>query len=133
MNLERAYPWWFAACASAGAIIGKLTGQGAIQGLVTGLLVAAAPLVLLVLGIAVQSAWRPILPPYRCGKCTHRQYRVAPAAPGDADAPGAPVGFSCPECGRIYQASGASFDELAADGRVIPYMRHSPWGRWKKA
>ena len=131
MNLERAYPAWFVACSIAGALIGKAMGQGAIEGLMTGMLFAASPILLLGLVHVAQAFWRPVLPPCRCGRCNHRQYRLEAPVPGDAAAGGAPLRFRCPKCDRRYVISPGRFDELPSEGPVIPYMRHTKWGRWE--
>jgi hypothetical protein len=127
MNIERLYPLWFILCAAMGALLGSVTGYGAVRGLVDGLIVAASPLFLLMLALALMSLWRPVLPPCRCGKCTHKEYRhVSPAS----DIPSG-IRFQCPECGRVYASSKERFDEITNDGRIVPYMRHTKWGRWR--
>ncbi len=133
MNLERAYPAWFATCALVGALIGKAMGHGAIEGLTTGMLVAASPIILLGLAHVALAFWRPVLPPCRCGRCNHSQYGLEAPAPGDAAAGGAPLRFRCPRCDRSYEFTPGRFDELSSAGHVVPYMRHTKWGRWKPA
>lgn len=126
MNIERIYPIWFVLCAAAGVVIGNATGHGAIRGVINGMLVAAAPLFLLILTCLLMRLWRPDLPTCRCGQCRCREYRYV-----GQDEGGTSTRFSCPICGRLYELSGGRFDELAGDGRVVPYMRHTKWGRWK--
>ena len=129
MNLERLYPIWFILCASAGAVVGNLTGYGAIHGLTDGMMVAVSPLFLLMMGLLLMSFWRPILPPCRCGHSNHKGYRhVSPADDAKSG-----IRFECPKCGRAYELSKDRFDEIASDGHTIPYMRHTKWGRWRKA
>jgi hypothetical protein len=130
MNIERLYPIWFVLCASAGAIIGSATGHGAIRGLTDGMLIAAAPIFVLVLAHLLLMLWRPDLPACRCGRCRHRGYRYVGSA--DDGKAGIPHRFSCPRCGRVYELSDGRFDELANDGHTVPYMRHTKWGRWRK-
>lgn len=130
MNIERLYPVWFVLCAAAGAIVGRVTGRGAMRGLTDGMLVAALPLFLLILTHLLLRLWRPDLPTCRCGQCRSREYRYVGQADGGNG--GTPIRFSCPRCGRLYELSGGRFDELADDGRAVPHMRHTKWGRWKR-
>ncbi len=128
MNIERLYPIWLILCAATGALLGNVTGYGTVRGLADGMIVAVSPIFLLMLALALMSLWRPILPPCRCGKCNHKGYRyVSPASDNPSG-----IRFRCPECGRVYESSGGRFDEVSNDGHIIPYMRHSKLGRWKK-
>lgn len=128
MRLEFLYPAWFVLCASIGAFLGNATGYGALRGLSDGVIVATMPIFLLMAALGVISLWRPLLPPCRCGKCRQRNYRLAERA-GDARPA---TRYRCPECGRVYESSKGSFDEVTEDGCIIPYMHHSKWGRWRK-
>jgi hypothetical protein len=130
MNLERLYPFWFVLCAIAGAIIGSLTGHGAITGLTGGMLIAALPLLALGLAHLMMTLWRPILPTCRCLKSNHKGYRYV--EPADGLASGRSVRFGCAKCGRVYELAHDRFNELATDGRTVPYMHHTKWGRWKE-
>lgn len=130
MNIERLYPIWFVLCAAAGATIGHATGRGALRGLTDGMLIAVLPLFLLGLMLLILRLWRPDLPTCRCGQCRSRGYRYVGRADGTSD--DTPPRFGCPRCGRVYGLSGGRFDELADDGRTVPYMRHTKWGRWKQ-
>ena len=128
MNIERLYPLWFILCAAIGAVLGNVTGYGTVRGLADGMIVAVSPIFLLMLALALMSLWRPILPNCRCGKCNHKGYRyVSPASHTPSG-----IRFRCPECGRVYESSRGRFDEVSDDGHIIPYMRHSKWGRWRK-
>ncbi len=131
MKIERLYPIWFVLCASAGAIIGRMTGDGIIRGLIAGMLVAALPLFLLVLVNLLLMLWRPNLPTCSCRQCNQKGYRYIDSADGHQT--GVSVRFGCPRCGRLYELSRDRFNELTNDGRTIPYMYHTKWGRWKEA
>lgn len=128
MNIERLYPLWFILCAAAGALLGNVTGYGPVQGLVDGIIVAVSPLFLMMLAHGIMSLWRPIIPPCRCGKCTYKEYRYVSHASDDSSG----IRFQCPACGRVYASSRGRFDEVSDDGRIVPYMCHSQWGRWRK-
>lgn len=130
MNIERLYPFWFVLCASAGAIIGSLTGHGAIPGLTGGMLIAVLPLFLLGLTYLLLTLWRPNLPTCRCRQCNYKGYKYIGSTDGLQS--GEYVRFSCPKCGRVYELSRDRFNELANDGRTVPYMHHTKWGRWKE-
>ena len=128
MNIEYLYPVWLVLCMASGAHIGTQTGQGVFQGMADGVIVAFLPVFLLMLVLWSMSLWRPILPPCRCGKCKHKEYRyVSPDESGHAG-----VRFGCPACGRIYEAGENRFDEVTCDGGIAPFMRHTKWGRWKQ-
>ena len=90
---------------------------------------AMAPIFLLMAALAITSLWRPLLPPCRCGKCKQRKYRLAKQAGDTRQA----IRYQCPECGRVYESSSGRFDEVANEGRLVPYLRHSKWGRWKES
>lgn len=128
MKLDYLYPVWFILCISLGALLGNATGYGAFRGSVDGMFVAISPLLLLMVGLALMSLWRPLLPRCRCGKCPNRRTRYR--RPADDDNIGAR--FQCPLCGRVYAASPGRFDDVAADGQIVPYLHHSKWGRWKR-
>jgi len=127
MKLEFLYPVWLILCTATGAALGHFTGYGTLRGLSDGVIVAMMPLFLLMLSLGIASLWRPLLPPCRCGKCSGRKYRLARQA---GDTPQA-IRFRCPECGRVYESSRGRFDEVADDGRLLPFLHHSKWGRWK--
>jgi len=127
IRLEFLYPVWLVLCAATGAFLGNVTGYGTIRGLSDGVIVAMAPLFLLMLALGIASLWRPLLPPCRCGKCSRRKYRLARQV-GEARQA---IRYRCPECGRVYESSDGRFDEVADDGRLLPYLHHSKWGRWK--
>ncbi len=129
MNFERLYPIWFILCALAGAIIGSVTGHGAIRGLINGMLAAASPIFLLTAAHLLLRLWRPDLPACRCGHCSSRGYKYI--APTDGPQAGAPRRFQCPQCERVYELAGGRFDERAKDGSTVPYLYHTKWGRWK--
>ena len=129
MKLEFLYPAWFILCTSAGAFLGNVTGYGTLRGLSDGAIVAMAPIFLLMAALAITSLWRPLLPPCRCGKCKQRKYRLAKQAGDTRQA----IRYQCPECGRVYEPSNGRFDEVANDGRLVPYLSHSKWGRWKES
>jgi hypothetical protein len=126
MNLEYLYPIWVLLCLAAGALIGSQTDQGVFRGMTNGIYVAFLPVFLLMLGLWLTSWWRPILPPCLCGKCKQKQYRLARPI---SESP-AKVRFKCPECGRVYECSKGRFDEVVENDRLVPYLRHSKWGRW---
>jgi hypothetical protein len=128
MKIEHLYPIWFILCAAAGALIGHFSGHGIIPGLTTAIMIAVAPIFLLILTHLLWMRWRPILPICRCGRCNHREYRYVESTDGNT---GRIVRFSCPQCGRIYELSRNQFYEIAADGSIEPYMNHTKWGRWK--
>jgi hypothetical protein len=130
MNIERLYPIWFLLCASAGAVIGIVTGHGAIRGLTAGMLIAVLPLFLLGLTYPLLMLWRPNLPTCRCRKCNYKGYEYV----GSADGPkaGGSVRFSCHQCGRVYELCHDRFNEVVNDGRTVSYMHHTKWGRWKE-
>jgi hypothetical protein len=130
VKLELLYPVWFILCASTGAWLGNVTGYGTVRGLADGLIVAASPLFVLMLALALMSFWRPILPPCRCGKCNHKDYKYADSS-GLAET-GRQTRWVCPECGRSYESCNGRFDELLNDGRIAPYVYHTKWGRWRK-
>ena len=129
MKIEHLYPGWVILCAGAGAVIGTRTGQGVVQGMVDGVFVAFLPIFLLMLVLWLMSLWRPILPPCRCGKCKHKQYRYVSC--DDNGHRG--VRFGCPTCGRVYEARQNRFDEVTDDGGIAPYMDHTKLGRWKQS
>ncbi len=125
MSVERLYPIWFVLCASAGALIGSVTGHGAIHGLVDGMVIAALPLVLSGLAYLVVVLWRPDLPACRCGQCRAKGYEYVGSNTGLQ----AGVRYRCPRCGRVYELSRGRFDELTEGDRSLPYMLHTKWGR----
>jgi hypothetical protein len=130
MNIERLYPIWFLLCASAGVTIGSVTGHGAIRGLTGGMLIAALPLFLLGLTYLFWMLWRPTLPTCRCRQCNYKGYKYVESA--DGLQAGGSTRFRCPQCGRVYGLSRDRFNELTNDGRTVPYMHHTKWGRWKE-
>jgi predicted RNA-binding Zn-ribbon protein involved in translation (DUF1610 family) len=130
MNSERLYPIWFVLCALAGAVIGAVTGHGAIRGLTDGMLIAALPLFLLLLAYPLLILWRPTLPICRCRQCNHKGYKYV--GPTDGLQVGGSVRFRCPQCGRVYELSRDRFSVLENDCRTVPYMHHTKWGRWKE-
>jgi hypothetical protein len=130
MNIERLYPIWFVLCASAGAIVGRVTGDGTIRGLVAGMLIAALPVFLLGLMYLLLMLWRPNLPICRCRQCNHKGYKYIDSADGHQT--GVSIRYMCPQCERLYELSRDRFNEVANDGRIVPYMYHTKWGRWKK-
>jgi hypothetical protein len=131
MNAERIYPITFIISAAIGAIIGKVTGYGTIRGLTVGMLIAALPIFLLIIGYLFLMRWRPDLPNCRCGQCKYKNYQfVGQTGLNKADTR---LRFKCPKCGRTYELFEARFDELTPDSHIVPYMGHSKWGRWMKA
>jgi uncharacterized C2H2 Zn-finger protein len=130
MNIERVYPIWLLVCASAGVALGIVTGEGAIQGLIAGMLIAVLPLLLLGLTYPLLMLWRPSLPICRCRECNYKGYKYVRSS--DGLHVGSSVRFRCPRCGRVYELSRDRFNELANDGHTIPYMQHTKWGRWKE-
>lgn len=127
--MDYLYPAWFILCVTAGAVVGYLTEYGTFKGMTDGALVAASPLLLVMIGLALMSIWRPILPKCRCGECPRKNKRyVSPANDGQKIG----IRVQCPVCGRIYATALGRFDEVADNGQIIPYMHHSKWGRWKR-
>lgn len=122
------YPLWLILCISVGGLLGYMTGYGTFRGMTDGMFVAVLPLFLFMIGLMLMSLWRPILPACRCGKCPSKRFRYV--RPTKDDQPG--IRFQCSACGRIYVSSQGRFDEVSADGQMIPYLRHSRWGRWKQ-
>ncbi|PKN18663.1 MAG: hypothetical protein CVU71_14415 [Deltaproteobacteria bacterium HGW-Deltaproteobacteria-6] len=130
MKIKHLYPIAFVICAIIGAIVGKTTGYGALRGMTDGIIIAALPLFLIILIYPVLTAWRPVLPVCRCGKSRARNYLYI--GPADAAQTDGSVRFKCPTCGRIYEKDHNRFNELMPDGKMVPYMSHSKWGRWRQ-
>jgi hypothetical protein len=88
--------------------------------------------------LALGLLWRPPFPRCREGRCTGKDYRYLSM---EAEQPfGAVPGVSAGgvlaqcRCGTRYlrrTAEGRVW-QVAADGTLVPYMRHSPLGRWRK-
>ncbi len=127
MKLEFLYPAWLILCSATGAVLGNVTGYGTLRGLSDGVIVAMMPLFLLMLALGIASLWRPLLPPCRCGKCSGRKYRLVRQVDDTRQA----IRYRCPECGKVYESSNGRFDEVTDDDRLLPYLYHSKWGRWK--
>jgi hypothetical protein len=130
MKIERQYPIWFILCALAGAIIGSMNGYGAIRGMTDGMVIATLPLFLLLLTYPLLMLWRPTLPTCRCRQCNYKGYKYVGSVEGLQS--GSSIRFKCPQCGRVYELSRDRFSELANDDRMVPYMHHTKWGRWKE-
>jgi hypothetical protein len=101
-----------------------------MRGMTNGMLIAALPVFLLVLIYLILMAWRPDLPTCRCGKCRYKNYMYI--GPSDMIRADGSFRFKCPKCGRVYEKNLNRFNELMADGKMVPYMSHSKWGRWKQ-
>ena len=130
MNIERLYPIWFVLCALTGVTIGSVTGHGTIRGLTVGMMIAVLPLFLVGLTYILTMLWRPDLPTCRCRQCNYKGYKYIGST--DDLPSGGSIRFGCPQCGRVYELSKDRFNELANDGRIVPYMHHTKWGRWKE-
>lgn len=130
MNIERLYPIVFILCALIGAIVGKTTGHGILHGMTDGMIIAALPVFLLILTHLIWMAWRPDRPVCRCGQCRYKDY-VYLGSTGETRVEST-IQFKCPKCGRLYEQNCNRFDERMKDGKRVPYMSHTPWGRWKQ-
>lgn len=114
----------------AGVLVGERFGRSNL-GMLVGLAVPAVSLaassgLLLLLFVC----WQPVLPPCPSGKCKrYRDYERAEKVEGGWN-------HRC-RCGTEYfleedrQAGITRFMVIIAGGVRRPYMKRTPWGRWK--
>ena len=128
MNLDFLIRAFFFLSLIGGALTAHFTGAPMLRGILIGVAVGVAPMLLLAAAALLMTLWSPDHPACRCGRGRSGDYEYVGPERGTAESVHE---LRCPFCGRRYGSKGGRFWEIATDGSEMPFMVSSRWGRWR--